>query len=163
MPYNFSNFLINLQPTNFQFLPNPFQTLIPAGFISDKSLPHFELAVKDATFLISSGHYFIVIGCYAVWAILVALLQNKTVNRWPRFRRFMRGVYQQRIRFGAVNECLWFCFIPFTFFGFWQLRDLRVSDSWGYLNIALSVLCWIMCLLLVVWGIFLALKYRNDM
>ena len=46
------------------------------------------------------------------------------------------------------------------FFGWWQLRDLTTPYDWSYANLALSILCWTVCLLLVVWIIYLAISYR---
>ena len=163
LPYNISNFLIRLKVLNFQFLPNPFQSIVPEDYNSSTAPDHFEEAVKDVVFFLSCGHYFLIIGFYMLWALLVVLLKNRTLNHFHRLRRFMRGVYSRRIRFGAVNECLWFCFISFVFFGWWQLRELNTPYDWSYANIALSFLCWIVCLLLVVWVIYLAISHKDDM
>ena len=103
LPYNFSNFLINLKYLNFQFLPNPLASTAPEGFQSPATPTTFLLAVDDATFFLSCGHYFIILACYVAWAILIALLKNKGINKWDRLRRFSRGVFHRRIRFGVVN------------------------------------------------------------
>lgn len=112
--------------------------------------------------MISSGHYFIVIMFYAGWALAVALLKNRGINKWNRLRRFAKGVWQRRIKYGAINECMWFCYISFAFFGFWQMKDLSTPYSWNYANIALSFFCWFLCILLTTWVLYLALKYRTD-
>ena len=162
LPYNFSNFLINLKYLNFQFLPNPFSSTVPANFISPATPTTYILAIGDTTFLISCGHYFLVLAFYAGWALLIALLKNRTINKWDRLRRFSRGVFQRRIRFGAVNEGFWFCYISFVFFGFWQFRDLQTTTGWNVANIIVACFFLLLCVLITCWVVYLSLKYRND-
>ena len=103
LPYNISNFLLRLKVLNFQFLPNPFKSIVPTDFNSVTAPLHFGQAVEDVVFFMSCGHYFLIIAFYVAWALLVVVLKNRTLNRFNRLRRFMRGVYNRRIRFGAVN------------------------------------------------------------
>ena len=103
LPYNFSNFLINLKFLNFQFLPNPFLSTVPDNYSSPATPTTFVLAITDTTFFISCGHYFFILAFYALWSLSVSLLKNKGLNRWDKLRRFCKTVFQRRIRFGAVN------------------------------------------------------------
>jgi hypothetical protein len=103
LPYNFSSFLLNLKYLNFQFLPNPLASTAPENFVSPATPSTYVLAITDTTFFISCGHYFLILGFYAAWAILIALLKNKGINKWNKLRRFAKGVFQRRIRFGAIN------------------------------------------------------------
>lgn len=162
LPYNFSSYLLQLKNVNFQFLPNPLANTAPANFVSPATPDNYVLAVTDSTFFISCGHYLFVLAFYALWAVLVALLKNKGINKWDRFRRFCRGVFQRRIRFGAVAESMWFCYISFVFFGFWQFRDLQTTTGWNIGNLVVCFLCLFLCLLLTVWVVYLSLKYRAD-
>lgn len=103
LPYQFSNFLLNLKYLNFQFLPNPLASTVPDNYVSPATPDTYVLAVTDTTFFISCGHYFLILLFYSGWAVLIALLKNKGINKWDRLRRFAKGVFQRRIRFGAVN------------------------------------------------------------
>ena len=162
LPYNFSSFLLKLKPLNFQFLPNPMNSTIPFNYKSPATPSTYVLAVTDTTFFISCGQYFLVLAFYIGWALLIALLKNKGINKWNRLRRFAKGVFQKRIRFGAVNESLWFCYISFVFFGFWQLRDMQTTTGWNVANLITCFICLFMCLLLTVWVVYLSLKYRHN-
>lgn len=162
LPYNFSNFLIGLNALNFQFLPNIVQNVVPAGYVSPGMPTYYTLMVPDTAFFISSGQYFIIILFYIGWALTVSLLKNKGINKWRALRRFCKGVFERRIRFGAINECLWICYISFVFFGLWQLKNLVVSGSWCYANILLSILCWVLCMMLTAWVVYLSLRYKED-
>jgi hypothetical protein len=101
LPYNFNSFLLNLKNLNFQFLPNP--VAAPDNFVSPATPTKFVLAITDISFFISCGHYFLLLLFYASWALLVALLKNKNLNKWDNLRRFCKRVFQRRIRFGAVH------------------------------------------------------------
>jgi len=103
LPYNFSNFLINLKYLNFQFLPNPFALVVPASYSSPASLSTFSLAVQDSTFFISCGQYFVLLLFYLGWALLISLLKNRTLNKFVKLRRFAKGVYQRRIKYGVIH------------------------------------------------------------
>ena len=162
LPYNFSNFLLNLKYLNFQFLPNPFASTIPDNYSSSATPTTFVLAITDTTFLISCGHYFLILAFYALWATAVAFFKNKGLNKWDKLRRFCRNVFQRRIRFGAVNESFWFCYISFVFFGFWQLRDLNTTTGWNIGNLIVAFLCLLICVFITCWVVYLSLKYRND-
>jgi hypothetical protein len=162
LPYNFSSFLLNLKYLNFQFLPNPFSGTVPANYQSPATPTTYVLAITDTTFFISCGHYFLVLAFYAGWALLVSLLKNKGLNKWARLRRLCRNTFQRRIRFGAVNESFWFCYISFAFFGMWQFRDLQTTTGWNVANIAVAFLCLLLCVLLTGWVVYLSLKYRHD-
>lgn len=122
----------------------------------------YVLAIGDTTFLLSSGHYFLILAFYAGWALLVGLLKNRGINKWARLRRFSKGVFQRRIRFGAVNESLWFCYISFVFFGFWQFKDMQTTTGWNVGNLAVCFVCLLLCLMLTCWVIYLSMKYRHD-
>lgn len=93
LPYNFSNFLLNLKYLNFQFLPSLFTLMIPFTFISPASPQKFKQAIIDTTFFVSSGHYFLVIAFYVAWALAIIILKNKQINRFKKFRKFCKGVY----------------------------------------------------------------------
>jgi hypothetical protein len=93
LPYNFSNFLLNLKYLNFQFLPSLFNYMIPSTYISAATPQKFIVAITDTTFFISSGHYFLVIAFYVLWALVIALLKNKQLNKFRKLRRFAKGVY----------------------------------------------------------------------
>lgn len=103
LPYNFSNFLIGLSPLNFSFLPNILQSQVPAGYASPKVPTYYTLMVTDTAFFISSGQYMLIPICYAVWALCVSLLRNKGLNKWRWLRRVCKGVFERRIRYGAVH------------------------------------------------------------
>ncbi len=90
LPYNYSNFLLNLKYLNFQFLPNVFLPLIPSNYASSVSPTKYTNAIIDTTFFISSGHYFILIIFYVIWALVISLLKNKTINKFHRVRRFAK-------------------------------------------------------------------------
>lgn len=60
-------------------------------------------AIIDITFFISSGQYMIIIIFYAAWAFAIVLLKNKSINKFDRLRKFAKGVFYRRIRYGAVN------------------------------------------------------------
>lgn len=117
----------------------------------------------QTTFFISSGHYFTLIIFYLAWALLVALLKNKTINKFYTIRRFFKKVYIQRIRFNAINECLWFCFMTFVTFALWQLKDFSVPYNWSYANHVIAMLSLGLCMLLVVWNVYLSVSYRKEM
>ena len=119
--------------------------------------------IPDTVFFISSGHYIIIILSYAIWVVLISLLKNRTINKFHKLRRFAKGVYNRRVRYGVINECLWFCYISFVFFGLWQLRNLTINGTWSYGNIILSLFGWISCLFLTFWVVYLAVKYRDKM
>ena len=78
---------------NFQFLPSMFNLIIPENYESEATPTKFKEAITDTTFFISAGHYFLVIGFYIVWALVVALLKNKAINKWTKLRRFCRGTW----------------------------------------------------------------------
>ena len=59
--------------------------------------------IADATFFISSGQYMMIIIFYASWALIISLLKNKGVNKFKRLRKFAKGVFERRIRYGAIN------------------------------------------------------------
>ena len=40
---------------------------------------------------------------YIAWATIIALLKNKGINKYRRLRKFAKGVFERRIRFGAIN------------------------------------------------------------
>lgn len=147
---------------NFQFLPNIFKSTIPEDYSSTVTPSTYVLAIGDTTFLISCGHYFMILIFYASWALLISLLKNRGINKWARLRRFAKGVFQRRIRFGAVNESLWFCYISFVFFGFWQFKDTQTTTSWNVTNLIVCFVCLFLCILLTFWVTYLSLKYRND-
>lgn len=116
----------------------------------------------DTTFFISAGHYFLVIAFYVAWALLITLLKNRSLNRFRKLRRFAQGVYENRIRFGVVNECIWFCFMTFLFFGLWQFYDTTFPYTWSYANFAVALFCVIMCFAMVIWVIHLTLSNRKN-
>lgn len=162
LPYNFSNFLLNLKYLNFQFLPSLFNIMIPSTFASPATPQKFKQAITDTTFFISSGHYFLVIAFYIGWAMLIVLLKNKQINRFKKLRRFAASVYENRIRFGVINECIWYCFMTFVLFGFWQFYDITFPYKWSYANFAVAMLCILICLFMVGWVIHLTLKNRHN-
>ena len=90
-------------------------------------------------------------------------LNNKGINKWRKLRKFAKGVFERRVRFGAVQESLWFCYMSFVFFGLWQMKEMTVSESWTYANIVTSVVCWVICVMLTIWVVKLSIKYKNDL
>lgn len=48
------------------------------------------------------------------------------------------------------------------FFGLWQLKDLTISGSWSYANLIVSIACWLFCIMLTTWVVYLSLKYKDD-
>ena len=48
-------------------------------------------------------------------------------------------------------------------FGLWQFNDLSTDESWSIANIAIAFLSLLLCLLLVVWNVYLSLSYRKEM
>jgi hypothetical protein len=149
---------VELKYLNFQFLPNVFSSLVSTTYESPVTPTKFKLAIDQTTFIISAGHYFLLIAFYIAWALLISLLKNRSINKYVRFRRFCKETFIKRIRF---NACLWFCFMTFVIFGLWQFKDFSTTESWSIMNHALAVLCLLLCLLLVVWNVYLALEYRK--
>jgi hypothetical protein len=162
LPYNFSNFLTGLSALNFDFLPNIVSNVVPSGYQSVTTPTYYVQMVPDVTFFLSSGQYFMIVILYVVWALLISLLKNKGINKYRALRKYTKGVFERRIRFGAINECLWFCYFSFVFFGFWQLKDLTVVAGWSYGNIISSIVCWVACIILTIWVIYLSLKFKDD-
>jgi hypothetical protein len=78
-------------------------------------------------------------------------------------RRFFKKTFIERVRFNAVNECLWFCFMSFVTFSLWQFKDFTTPYDWSIANHVLSTLCLIVCILLVVWNIYLSVGFRKEM
>lgn len=163
LPYNFSNFLLKLNFLNFQFLPNLFTSFVPSSYVSPVTPTKFKEAVGQTTFLISSGHYFTLIIFYMAFALAVTILKNKKINKFNTVRRFFKKVFMNRIRFNAVNECLWFGFITFVTFGFWQFKDFSTPYTWSYANHVIAILTLVICLLLVAWNVYLSVSYRKEM
>jgi hypothetical protein len=136
--------------------------MIPSTYVSPATPQKFKIAITDTTFFISAGHYFLVIAFYVVWALVITLLKNKQINRFTKLRRFARGVYENRIRFGAINECIWYCFMTFMVFGLWQIYDTTFPYIWNYANFAVAMLCSLICILMVVWVVYLSLSNRHN-
>jgi hypothetical protein len=63
----------------------------------------FASAIKDTTFFVSCGHYITLIIIYVLWAVVIALLKNKAINKFVTVRRYAKEVFLRRIRFNAVN------------------------------------------------------------
>lgn len=162
LPYNFSEFLVNLRYLNFQFLPSLFNLVIPSDFSSPATPVKFTKAIEDTTFFISAGHYFIVIIFYLVWSLAVFVFKSKKINKFRKLRRICKSAWENRIRFGAINECMWFCFMTFVLFGLWQFYDMKVYGRWSYGNIFLALVSFLGCIAVTVWTIYLTLKYRTD-
>ena len=137
--------------------------MVPAGYATKGIPTYFSLIIPDTVFFLSAGQYFLLILLYIGWALIISLLKNKGINQWKALRKFCKGVFQRRIRFGAIQESLWYCYMSFVFFGLYQLKDLSVAGSWSYANILVSILCWLACVMLTVWVIYLSLKYKEDM
>lgn len=97
-----------------------------------------------------------------LWALVITLLKNKQINRFTKLRRFAKNTYENRIRFGCVNECVWYCFMTFTLFGLWQIYDTSFPYTWNYANFAVAILCLVLCFGMVVWVVYLTLSYRNK-
>jgi hypothetical protein len=53
--------------------------------------------------------------------------------------------------------------MTFVIFGLWQFNDLTTPYDWSYANHALSTICLLMCVLLIVWNVYLSLSYRKTM
>lgn len=162
LPYNFSNFVLNLKYLNFQFLPNLFLNLVPSTFVSSATPQKFKVAITDTNFFIAAGHYFLVIAFYIAWAALIALLKNRQLNKWRKLRRFAKGVYENRIRYGVVNECIWFCFMTFLLFGLWQFYDISFPYTWSYASFAMAMFFIVVCLGMVLWVVHLTLSNRHN-
>jgi hypothetical protein len=122
LPYNYSNMLVGLDVLNFKFMPNMVASLVPTTFESAVTPAYFTGMIDSTTFFISSGQYLFLLLCYASWAILISILKNKGVNKWRKLRKFAKGVFERRVRFGAIQESLWFCYMSFVFFGLWQMK-----------------------------------------
>lgn len=103
LPYNYSGFLLNLKYLNFQFLPNLLNLAIPSTYSSPATPIKFEAAITDTTFFISSGQYITLILFYVLWAIVISLFKNRTLNKFVTIRRFAKQVFLRRIRFNAIN------------------------------------------------------------
>lgn len=103
-----------------------------------------------------------VIAFYVAWALLITLLKNRSLNKFRKLRRFAQGVYENRIRFGVVNECIWFCFMTFLLFGLWQFYDITFPYNWSYANFVVAMLCIVICLGMVIWVIHLTLSNRAN-
>lgn len=144
-------------------MPNMVASIIPATYQSAVTPTYFKGMIDSTTFFVSSGQYFFLLLCYASWAILISILKNKGINKWRKLRKFAKGVFERRIRFGAVQESLWFCYMSFVFFGLWQMKEMTVSESWTYANIVTSVVCWVICVMLTIWVVRLSIKYKNDL
>lgn len=48
-------------------------------------------------------------------------------------------------------------------FGLWQLKDLSTPYNWLYANHAIAILAFVLCILLVIWNIYLSISYRKEM
>ena len=53
--------------------------------------------------------------------------------------------------------------MTFVTFGLWQLKDFTTPYSWSYANHAIAMLAVVICLLLVVWNVYLSVSYRKEM
>lgn len=53
--------------------------------------------------------------------------------------------------------------MTFITFGFWQFKDFSTPYSWSYANHAIAILSLMVCLLVVVWNIYLSISYRKEM
>lgn len=53
--------------------------------------------------------------------------------------------------------------MTFVVFGLWQYKDLKMEYDWSYVNVFISSLCLLLCVLLVTWNIYLALSYKKNM
>jgi hypothetical protein len=162
LPYNFSNFLVGLNALNFQFLPNMVKNVVPAGYVTAGVPSYYSQMVDDTVFFVSSGQYFLVLLAYVCFALVIALLKNKGISKWRALRRFCKEVFERRIRFGLVNEALWFCYFSFMFFGLYQLNNLTLSGSWSYANIFVSIVCWVSCIMVTIWVVYLSLLYKDG-
>lgn len=103
LPYNFSNFLIGLKAFDFFFLPNILKDLVPSQFVSPDIPTYWTQIIPDTVFFISSGQFLIIIIGYLSWAVLITILKNRTVNKFNKLRRFAKGVFNRRIRYGVIN------------------------------------------------------------
>lgn len=76
---------------------------MPVAYQSATTPTYYLQMIPDTTFLVSSGQYFLIILVYAIWAILISILKNKGINKYRTLRKFAKGVFERRIRFGAIN------------------------------------------------------------
>ena len=136
--------------------------MIPSTFVSPATPQKFKVAIVDTTFFISAGQYFLVIAFYVAWTLCITLLKNRKLNRFRKLRRFAQGVYENRIRFGVVNECIWFCFMTFLLFGLWQFYDITFPYTWSYANFAVAMACILICFGMMIWVIHLTLSHRTN-
>jgi hypothetical protein len=137
-------------------------TFIPSTYISAATPQKYKEAITDTTFFISAGHYVLVIAFYVAWALAIALLKNRQLNKWRKLRRFAKGVYENRIRFGIINECIWFCFMTFLFFGLWQFYDISFPYNWNIGSFVVAMFCILVCFAMVIWVVHLTLTNRNN-
>jgi hypothetical protein len=53
--------------------------------------------------------------------------------------------------------------MTFVTFGLWQLKDFSTPYNWSYANHVIAMLSLVICILLVIWNIYLSVSYRKEM
>lgn len=136
---------------------------MPSTFRSPATPYKFEEAITDTTFFVSAGHYYFVIIFYVAWAGVVLLLKTKKINsRFRKVRKLCQSAWVNRIKYGAINECIWLCFMTFTLFSLWQFYDLEMHYRWSSANLAFALLSLGACVATAGWVLHLALKSRKE-
>ena len=164
LPYNFTTFLTKLSILNFQFLPNLFKLyVVPSDWVSTATPLQYKIVVGEITFMVSAGHYITLLIIYLVIGLLISLFKEKLCKCCERVRIFAKRQYLNRVKYGLVNEYVWFCFMTFGFFSMFQMKDLKPTAPWQYGNLVLSFLAFLLFIGFPALVIAKALKYRKDM
>lgn len=84
------------------------------------------------------------------------MISNKPV------RHFAKKVKKYRLKYGILNDAVWFVYIYAIFMAMLQFTQASVSTTWDAINIVFAGIVFVLLIAYSIFMIYLGNKYKNP-
>ena len=124
--------LINLRISTLNFVTNWFGDSFPATTTYYDTPLLIKDVCTDYIFLRNVGQIFVVMVIYASFWFVFLMLGNKRLISHKIWHSFLNEVSEKRFQWMVVNDVMSLFYVPVTYFGFWQFKNLFGSGVYGF-------------------------------
>ena len=133
LPYLYMSIISILKNLNFAFLPPLYTNPNP-----NQNDPYYTFQ-QDTTFLGNCQPLFYFLTIFGGVYLLVWVLTLKVINRWNCFRKKMRAIFKNRIRYSFLHEIFYYTAFYVFFFAVYQFTGINSTMDSSNTNLAAAI------------------------
>lgn len=154
--------LARLRISTLSFVTNWFAGSFPNTTVYYDTPLKIDDTCIDYIFLRNVGQIFVVVVIYASFWFLFLLLGNKRLIGHKIWHSFLHEVSEKRFQWMVVNDIMSLFYVPITYFGFWQFRNLFGSGIYAFNGVATLLFVLLAIAIPILWLVLWCKRTPQD-